>query len=930
MCNMRKAVVVLVATMATLAATADRLAMGQAGSPPKPNAVLIQFDNDAIAITTEGIGKLKISYPQLTVGQETAKPTEIKPAGNRVTLKYANGATLNLTLQNGRKIQFHFTGLPAQSKMRMEMDLPASLRDGGKWAADANELKPFPAEKGEQFVFKGNIKSSRFAGGRGSHLAIGIEHGWQQLQDNRAFGGDGYGWMAAADLPAAGESYYSMNISDGSPEPEPARVVKKPAGPEKTSFRLVDGGVQLDAGSMGKFTVTWPAPGPALDKAHKLIEKKIVGNKATLKYEGGGQIELTLGPDGAIAMKFEAMPADVKHVRMEVPLDFNFSQGGTWKVDQGSETPFPKEKPAKPFLFQGHGEQYTFKSIEGRTLAISVPKHTFAQLQDNREWGWKIFYLWYAFNYDRNVSEYGVKLAVGGETAAKVLVDRFGQTTLADYAEKVKSLEQLKADTESERQWLASLRPPKFDTFGGLPGSGAKLGLKKTGFFHLEKHGERWFLVNPEGNAFFQLGVCVFSPGDDYTYIAGREHAFEWLPPAEATFASAYRANDPTAFSFHLANRVRKTGQPYYLDGYLATMIARTRQWGFNSGGAFSPTFQPAQKAANWPYVGGLPLSVWDGIAVIPGVEGAWDPFEEKNRQRVEELFRQRVAPHADDPLLIGCFLGNEPLYEKLPKVLPTLDGKFACKRRLVRMLEEKYKSVDGFNQAWSAQVKSFEELTDRGLAVATAAAKQDVRDFVGLYLDEYYRLVSETFRKYDKNHLLLGSRFQPITIKDEQLCRICGKYMDIVSFNYYTYHLDKDLLNKLHGWTGGKPMLLSEFYFSSPSDSGLPGGGNDVKGQAARGLAYRDYVEQGASLPFIVGIQWFTLVDQAVTGRFFEKYNGENGNTGLISVADRPWKAMLGPMMETNYSIYDVVLGQRKPFAYDDPRFHPAGNAPR
>jgi hypothetical protein len=50
--------------------------------------------------------------------------------------------------------------------------------------------------------------------------------------------------------------------------------------------------------------------------------------------------------------------------------------------------------------------------------------------------------------------------------------------------------------------------------------------------------------------------------------------------------------------------------------------------------------------------------------------------------------------------------------------------------------------------------------------------------------------------------------------------------------------------------------------------------------------------------------VQWFTLVDQATTARWVEKYNGEAANTGLITVTDRPWQAMLAEMMKTNYSI--------------------------
>ena len=474
--------------------------------------------------------------------------------------------------------------------------------------------------------------------------------------------------------------------------------------------------------------------------------------------------------------------------------------------------------------------------------------------------------------------------------------------------------------SQAQRQ---SLKPPTGDTYGGLPGSGAKLGLKATGFFHVEQKAGRWHLVDPEGNDFFQLGVCCINPGDDYTYLPGREGIYEWLPPAGGEFATAFRPGANTAFSFHLANIIRKTGKPYDLNSYVAMMIPRVKKWGFNSVGAFSATGLPAHKQANFPYVGHLPFSIWEGLPELPGIGSTWDPFDEKSRQRADQLLRERIAPGADDPLMIGYFLVNEPLYEDIPKVIPTLNGKYACKLRLVQMLQDKYKTIAAFNAAWGLDAASFEELKDRGLAVTTKPASQDVSEFTGMFLDEYFRFVAETFHKYDKHHMLIGNRFQAGTINSEQLCRISAKYMDIISFNYYTYYVDKDFLNRIHTWTGGKPMILSEFYFNSPKDSGLPGGGKDVSSQEERGLGYRNYVEQAASLGYVVGIEWFSLQDQSLTGRWFSKYQGENGNNGLISVADRPWRVMLEQMMKTNYSIYDVASGARKPFSFADPRFN-------
>ena len=100
-----------------------------------------------------------------------------------------------------------------------------------------------------------------------------------------------------------------------------------------------------------------------------------------------------------------------------------------------------------------------------------------------------------------------------------------------------------------------------------------------------------------------------------------------------------------------------------------------------------------------------------------------------------------------------------------------------------------------------------------------------------------------------------------------------------------------------------------------------------EVASQEERGLAYRNYVEQAAALGYVVGIEWFTLVDQSITGRYFEKYSGENANTGLISVTDRPWRAMLDRMVVTNDRIYDVLFGRQPPFALDDRRFRAAGS---
>lgn len=696
----------------------------------------------------------------------------------------------------------------------------------------------------------------------------------------------------------------------------------------KLTARLTQEGLAIEAGSAGHFTLKFPVlVGERWDDVRKPIGTKVSGDSATLEFDGATRIAVGWKPEQQTLVFIPTnVPANMKSLRGEMLIDFNYVNGGTWQIGEGKETPFPLQQPARPHLFQGRAENLKLRNFEGATFTVQVPATSFQQLTDNREWNWKIFGWQFNMPCDVQAGPLEVKLTLGApsETAVK-LVDRFGQSTRANFPAKVKSEEELKHDLQTEEAWLARLQPPIFDRFGGLPGSGAKLGLKNSGFFHVEKKGQRWILVDPDGNAFFHLGVCAFGPSDDYTYFAGRERIFEWLPPHEGEFASAFNPDpywNALALSFDLVNTIRKFGKPYDPATYTGRMIERVRKWGFNSAGGFGTGEASARRQMNFPHVAHLPLSTWEGFPDVPGVHGIFDPFSDKLREHCDRVFGERLSSAAKDPLLIGYFLANEPLWEEIPGAVAALDSSHACKQRLASFLEQKYRSVEAFNRAWGTSLGSFAQVAERGLPVKSDAAKADMQAFTGVFLDAYFRLVTETFHKYDKNHLLIGNRFQPGTINNETVCRLSGQYMDVVSFNYYTYSFDPQLLGRIRGWIGDRPMFFSEFYFSSPPDSGLIGGGQDLSSQRERGLAYRHYVEHAAALGYVVGIEWFTLVDQATTGRFFEKYNEEAANTGLISVADRPWKPMLEEMLKSNYDIYQVFFGERPAFEFNHPRF--------
>ena len=681
------------------------------------------------------------------------------------------------------------------------------------------------------------------------------------------------------------------------------------------AIKPVGDGIQVEAGALGTFTLAYPE----FDPPYKRIEVKTTGADATVRYEGGAECSVGVVGD-AVTVSFRSVPKEVKSWKVAVLIDISFAKGGTWAIGDQAGT-FPATKASPPQIASLNGTTFQIKNAQGQSLQLVTPDFAFQQLTDNREWNWAI-YNWQCiipYSADRSTAKF--KISTDLSASAK-LIDRFGQSLKDSFPAKLKSLEDLKADIAADALYYGEIKPPKWDRFGGMPESGTLLGLNKTGYFHVERSKDKWWLVDPDGNAFFHLGICGFAPSDDYTYVKARESIYEWLPKADGEFATAFRPGDGDAhFSYYLANTIRKFGEPYDFERHATRTIERLRKWGFNSVGAFSPSPAAAYTKAGFPYVAHLPINAWEGVPRLPGAHEVWDPFDPAVKAKITENLARELPGRANDPLLIGWFIVNEPRFDELPRVIPALDGTHACKVQFVEALRAKYKTIEAFQAAWTSDVASFDALRNTGLAVNTEAAKADMRAFVELFLETYFTQIEAIYRQFDPNHLLIGCRLQPITIEDEALCRIMGQHLDVISYNYYTFGVDREALLRYHKWSGAKPMILSEFFWASPKDSGLIGG-REVNSQQERGLAYRNYVEQSASLGFVIGIEWFTLIDQATTGRWFSQYNGESFNTGLLSVADRPWKEMLAEMMKTNHGIYDLLLKKRPPFQWDDPRF--------
>lgn len=576
--------------------------------------------------------------------------------------------------------------------------------------------------------------------------------------------------------------------------------------------------------------------------------------------------------DGGVAFKVSSFRNGGNQALLSMLVPPSFIQGGQWRVDQ-REGAFPFALGLSEKLFQGNAREIAVKDVNGETLALEFPVGTFMEVQDNRKWNWNTFE--YRILLPGSMKEWTTTVKFTPAASRVKLLDRFGQTA-RDFPGKIADEAELKADLKQEQAFYSALAFPArlakkglaLDRFGGvlLP-KGRAPKLRKTGFFHVEKRAKdgRWFLVDPDGNPFFHLGICVFGLGDDLTDVTGREESFEWIPPHAGPYANVWKTDEPywstRAVSHYRANLVRKFGS-FDPVATARRNIRRVRQAGFNSMGAFGDVPEAARKAS-FPYVKSFPF--W-GLKQIPSIRGLFDPYDPETVREV----RGRIAmakESADDPLLIGWFIDNEQAFESIARELPKLDDSWACKR------------------AFTASGKSADA-------------------FAADFLETYYGLVETAFREADPNHLLLGSRWMPSTADNEALCRIAAKHLDVVSVNYYAHAIDPAFLRRLSDWTG-RPLILSEFFYSAGRESTVGPFTYDLPTQKARGEAYGRYVAAAVAAKSVVGVEWFGLVDQAATGRYFQGVGGESYNTGLLSVTDRPYRPLWEEMLKANLSVH-------------------------
>lgn len=270
--------------------------------------------------------------------------------------------------------------------------------------------------------------------------------------------------------------------------------------------------------------------------------------------------------------------------------------------------------------------------------------------------------------------------------------------------------------------------------------------------------------------------------------------------------------------------------------------------------------------------------------------------FEPTFANYIDSLVRNKVALFDSDKHFVGYYLDNELPLASYKNAYP-LQG-IDLKHFL--SLPDRYRAAREYAERF---------MQEKGISSVSSIDDQAQEDFRVQVADYYYSLTTETVRRYDKEHLVLGSRLHDWSKYNQGVVEACARYCDVVSINYYARWQPEDsFLASLKTWCGSKPFLVSEFYtkasdteYGGEQYSNTEGGGWLVRSQKNRGEFYQNFCLRLLEAKNCVGWAHFEYNDT---------YNTTTGasNRGIVSLEYEPYEDFLDYVRQLNIAIYSLT----------------------
>lgn len=388
------------------------------------------------------------------------------------------------------------------------------------------------------------------------------------------------------------------------------------------------------------------------------------------------------------------------------------------------------------------------------------------------------------------------------------------------------------------------------------------------GKFKVEKVGNRWWIIDPDGYPMIHMGLAVFRTGNS----ARQKQAV----------AEQYGST---------ANWARSENDKF-------------KKYGFNGTGAWSSVGELKLLQEPMPYTLMInPMSSFNGWLKSQGETGpmGWQGypndvvrvFDPRFDSFVQEAMKNLIT-HKDSKFCLGYFCDNE---------LP-------WKQEALTLFLTKYPATDA---GYQAAKKWMDDRHGEGKWSLNTISQSDLMDFTGFYFEAFVKKITDAAKSVAPNLLFLGCRFNQWgeELINPQIFKVAGKYMDIISINHYKKW--QPLQENMSQWTSwsGKPFIITEFYTkgedADPSLTNTTGAGWNVRTQADRGYFYQNFVIELLKNGGCVGWHWFGYQDNDPEDTTADASNIDS-NKGVVTWDLKTYDPLLEQMEILNRNAFHLM----------------------
>ena len=400
-------------------------------------------------------------------------------------------------------------------------------------------------------------------------------------------------------------------------------------------------------------------------------------------------------------------------------------------------------------------------------------------------------------------------------------------------------------------------KQPELSIYGGI----LNQRMEASGFFHVAKIGNRWWCVDPLGYKYINIALNSVNRGKTQ--------------------------NSKKALKEEFGTK----------ENWIKETTDLLHEHGFNCAGSWSDkdaiiaynktAEKPISYTVNWSFMASYGKKR-GGTHMQPGHIGypnnAIFVFDPEFEIFCDEHAKQ-LAELKDDPNLFGHFSDNEMPF-KISAINDFLDL-----------------PKDDYGHKAAKQWLNKQGISEDSIS------KKDKELFMAYVGERYFSIVSKAIKRYDPNHMYMGSRFYSSEKNHEEFMKSAGKYIDLISTNYYNYWTpDSTQMSNWTAWTH-KPFIVTEYY-TKGEDSGMgntSGAGWIVRTQKDRGLFYQNYTLALLESKNCVGWHYFKYMDNDPNAKGVDPSNID-ANKGIVNAKYVPWTSMLDEMKELNKQVYSLI----------------------